>query len=62
VRRSHWAAPRAVQAIQDRWRVDDEWWRERPISRLYYAVLLDNELLLTLFHDLIADTWCELHG
>ena len=39
VRRSRWAAPRAVQMVQDCWRVDDEWWRERPISRLYYAVV-----------------------
>lgn len=26
-------------SVQDRWRIDDEWWRE-PIERHYYAVAL----------------------
>ena len=30
----------AVTSIEDRWRIDDEWWRSEPVSRLYYAVLL----------------------
>ena len=25
----------AVEAILERWRVEDEWWRERPIGRMY---------------------------
>ena len=49
-------------SIQDRWRIDDEWWRERPISRLYYSLLLEDESLVTLYHDLINDKWFEQRG
>ena len=51
--------PRTIAAIQDRWRIDDEWWREHPISRVYYEVLLDDGTLLTMFQDLLADAWYE---
>lgn len=45
--------------VQDCWRIDDEWWRETPIARLYYTVVLKGGLLLTIFHDLIENTWHE---
>lgn len=48
--------------VQDRWRIDDEWWREHPISRLYYTVVLEDDTLLTLYHDLLADAWFEQRG
>jgi hypothetical protein len=51
--------PRAVVAVQDRWRIDDEWWREHAIARLYYRVLLEDGALLTVYHDLLADAWFE---
>ncbi len=51
--------PRTIAAIQDRWRIDDEWWREHPISRMYYEVVLDDGSLLTMYQDLIADEWFE---
>jgi len=51
--------PRSIAAIQDRWRIDDEWWREHPVSRMYYAVVLDDGTLLTMFQDLLADAWFE---
>jgi hypothetical protein len=57
VLRPGWAAPRAVARIQDRWRIDDEWWRAHPISRLYYVVLLADGRLLTLYRDRAADRW-----
>ena len=50
---------RAVSAIQDRWRIDDEWWREHAVSRMYYALLLDDGSLLSVYHDLLANTWHE---
>jgi hypothetical protein len=59
VQRRGWRTPRAVARIQDRWRIDDEWWRTRPISRLYYALLLEDDLPLTIFHNLITETWYE---
>jgi hypothetical protein len=50
---------RAVACVQDRWRIDDEWWRETPVSRLYCQVRLEEGRVLTLYHDLIGDSWWE---
>ena len=54
--------PRAVEEVLDRWRIDDEWWRERPISREYWVLLLDNGGRLTAYHDLLAGSWHEQAG
>lgn len=51
--------PRSIVTIQDQWRIDDEWWRDYPISRLYYELILDDGTRLTIFHDLQADAWFE---
>jgi len=29
-----------IIAVEDCWRIDDEWWRSEPVSRLYYTVIL----------------------
>jgi len=47
----------AVVAIEDKWRIDDEWWRREPISRLYCCVLLASGQRLMLYKDLIKDCW-----
>jgi hypothetical protein len=46
----------AVEQIEDRWRIDDEWWRSE-VSRTYFRVVLAGGHLLVVFHDLIADRW-----
>ncbi len=46
-----------VTAIEDRWRIDDEWWRSEPVSRFYYAVLLNSGQRLVIYKDLTADCW-----
>ena len=46
----------AVLEVQDRWRIDDLWWRQ-PLSRIYFEAVLADGRLLTLFHDLGDDTW-----
>ena len=51
--------PRTIAAIQDRWRIDDEWWREHRVARMYYDVVLDDGTLLTIYQDLASDTWFE---
>lgn len=48
--------------IEDRWRIDDEWWREQPISRIYFQILLENGQRLTIFHDLFQNEWLQQHG
>ena len=59
--RRGWLEPPTVVTIQDQWRIDDEWWREHAISRLYYALLLDDGSLQTVYHDLLADAWFQQH-
>lgn len=46
-----------VVEILDRWRIDDEWWRPAPISRMYFRVVLEGGQVLTIFHDLIGGGW-----
>ncbi len=46
-----------VMSIEDKWRIDDEWWRSEPISRLYYSVLLKSGMRRVLFKDLIKNEW-----
>ena len=46
-----------ITAIEDKWRIDDEWWRKEPVSRLYYNVLLADGQRLVLYKDLISGEW-----
>jgi hypothetical protein len=47
---------RMVEGVRERWRIDDEWWRV-PISRLYYALVLEGGRAVTLYRDLRTDRW-----
>jgi hypothetical protein len=47
----------AVAAVEDRWRLDDEWWRSEPVTRLYYAVRLGSGQRLVIYRDLIKGEW-----
>jgi hypothetical protein len=47
----------AITAIEDCWRIDDEWWRGEPLSRLYFAVMLCSGQRLVLYKDLIRNCW-----
>ena len=47
----------AVTEITDLWRIDDEWWREEPISRMYYRVSLEDGTAVTVFRDLSVGVW-----
>ena len=46
-------------AVRSRWRVDDGWWREQPVARLYYELLLEDGKLLTVFSDLVTGEWYQ---
>lgn len=45
-----------VEVVRERWRIDDEWWRN-PISREYFAVVLEDGRPMVLFRDLVTDEW-----
>ena len=46
-----------IIAVEDCWRIDDEWWRSEPVSRLYYAVILASGQRLVLSRNLIDKCW-----
>lgn len=48
---------RAVAVVQDCWRIDDEWWRETPVSRVYHQVQLEGGRVITVYHDLTGGAW-----
>ena len=53
-----WAPRRqAVVDIGDRWRIDDEWWRPEPVSRLYYEVTLASGQQTVIYKDLVNERW-----
>ncbi len=41
----------AVEAIEEIWRVAEEWWRERPVGRTYVRLLVDGGRPLTIYRD-----------
>ena len=41
------------------WRIDDEWWRERAVSRLYYSLLLEGGRTVTVYRDLVSGRWAR---
>jgi hypothetical protein len=47
----------SIIAIEDCWRIDDEWWRSEPVSRLYYAVILASGQRIVLSKNLIDNCW-----
>ena len=49
----------AVEAVLERWRIDDEWWRQRPVSRLYYRLALADGRTVTVYRDLVSTKWCR---
>lgn len=46
-----------IKAVDEQWRIDDEWWCVEPVSRTYYAVRLLSGQKLILFKDLVSGSW-----
>lgn len=48
-----------VAAVDDRWKVVDEWWRGpgQQIARMYYSLVLKNGQRATIFHDFGGQAW-----
>ena len=59
VQRRGWPRPVAVERIQDRWMVQDEWWREHPIGRFYHTLLLADGRRIETYYDMLAEVWYE---
>jgi hypothetical protein len=48
---------RRVVSIDDMCNVDEEWWRERPIVRMYYRVNMEDGRRITVFRDMQDGAW-----
>lgn len=50
-----------VVEIVDVWRIEDGWWRveAEQVCRLYFELILANGSRMTLYHDLLSETWHE---
>jgi len=46
-----------IAGIEDKWRIDDEWWRKEPIVRLYYSVQLAAGDRWVMYKDLVSGQW-----
>jgi hypothetical protein len=47
----------AVEAVQETWRIDDEWWRQRPVSRVYYQLGLVDGRMVVVYEDVTQGRW-----
>ena len=43
-----------VEQVEEVWRIGEAWWRETPIGRTYYRVIVDGGRTVTLFRDELA--------
>lgn len=50
-----------IARVTDVWSIEDEWWREEPISRVYYIIVLENCSSITVFFDRIHCKWYKQH-
>lgn len=46
-----------VEQVLEMWRIDEEWWRPRPVHRLYYRVALSNGAVVDVYYDLLERRW-----
>ena len=47
----------AVASVEDAWRIEDEWWREQPVERTYFACVVDGGIKVTVFQDIASKEW-----
>lgn len=47
--------------VEDRWVVEDEWWRDSPIVRIYYETTLEDGRRITVFRDRLSGRWYRQH-
>ena len=47
----------AVESVVETWRIDDEWWRDKPVSRNYCRVVLEDGRVMDVYRDLASGKW-----
>ena len=46
-----------VSLLRQPWRIDQHWWREGTVSRMYYRVATEDGPPLTIYQDLDRGKW-----
>lgn len=46
-----------VALVREPWRIDQQWWRGTPVSRVYYRVAAADGPPLTIYQDLLSGEW-----
>ncbi len=46
-------------SLDEVWSIDEEWWREKPIVRMYYRVNLEEGRQVTVFRDMLHGVWYQ---
>jgi hypothetical protein len=52
---------RAVMQVRERWRTEDRWWTDEPVSREYFDLQLEDGPPITVYFDRLARLW-QSHG
>jgi len=47
----------AIESIVESWRIDDEWWRDKTIARLYRRVVLEDGRVVDVYQALASGRW-----
>jgi hypothetical protein len=50
-----------VERVQDRWQINDEWWRAE-IERHYFELVMADGRIRTIYHDRVHNEWFEQQG
>jgi hypothetical protein len=48
---------RMVMQVRERWRTDDRWWTDEPVSREYFELLLEDGRPVTVYYDRLSRRW-----
>ncbi len=51
-----------VASIEELWEIGDQWWREKPIARMYYQIAIEDGRRVTIFRDLADGCWYRQRG
>ena len=53
---------RRIQRILDHWVVQEDWWELKPLSRMYYRIILENGAIHKVFFDQVEQRWFQQPG
>ena len=48
-----------VEELLETWRIDDEWWRKRPVRRMYFSLALADGRMVTVYQDAVSGRWYQ---